>query len=124
MNTVVHLESRINQIYDHLYANAPVRVPTAIALEFLEGEKINTIAKEVGKILRAMVYLEQTDKKGLSIFGLLNNSRFEKNDRVIIEQVATLIREAFKKTNTTSKYYKSESVINLADSDIAFTCGK
>lgn len=110
MNTAVHLESRINQIYDHLYANSPVRIPTAIA-------------KEVGKILRALAYIEQSEKQKPTIFFTLGKNKFE-SDKTVIKQVAELIRESFGKANARSKYYESESDINLTDSNIAFACAK
>ena len=110
MNTAIHLESRINQIYDHFYANSPVRIPTAIA-------------KEVGKVLRALAYIEQSEKQKPAIFSTLGKNKFE-NDKTVIKQVAELIRENFRKANARSKYYESESDINLTDSNIVFACGK
>lgn len=43
--SAVHLEERIHRIFDHLYANAPVRTPKGIAYE-------------VGKILHTAMYME------------------------------------------------------------------
>ncbi|MCX6739992.1 MAG: N-6 DNA methylase [Candidatus Parcubacteria bacterium] len=110
MDKIIHLESRINQIYDHLYANSPVRIPTAIA-------------KEVGKILRSLAYIEEHEKQKPAIFLLLKENKFE-NDKDIIKQVAILIRQSFKNANDLSRFYESENDINLTDSNIAFVCGK
>lgn len=109
--SIVHLESRINQIYDHLYANAPVRTPAAIA-------------KEVGKILRTIAYVENTNKDKLILFASLNKNKFDKGDKQSIKDLANFIRETFRKINAKFKYYEAESEINLNDIDIAFTCGR
>jgi type I restriction-modification system DNA methylase subunit len=111
MENIVHLETRINQIYDHLYANASVRTPAAIA-------------KEVGKILRTIAYLEKTDPSVLVDFHLLNKNRFDSKDSSIIKGIAEKIRRGFRESNKKSKFFDNESQIALADVDIAFTCGK
>jgi len=104
MNTSIHLESRVNQIYDYLYANSPVKIPTAIA-------------KEVGKILRALAYAEQTKKQKPQILSA-------KNDKEQTKEIASIIRDYFKQANLKSKYYESESDINLTDANIVFAYGK
>src|SRR3989338_2177553 len=104
MNTSIHLESRVNQIYDYLYANSPVKIPTAIA-------------KEVGKILRALAYAEQTKKQKPQILSA-------KNDKEQTKEIASIIRDYFKQANLKSKYYESESDINLTDANIVFGYGK
>lgn len=108
MNTSVHLESRVNQIYDYLYANSPVKVPTSIA-------------KEVGKILRALAYAEQTKKQKPQIF---SSDSARRNDKEKIKETANIIRDYFKQANAKSKYYESESDINLTDANIAYVYGK
>jgi len=108
MNTSIHLESRINQIYDYLYANSPVKIPTAIA-------------KEVGKILRALAYAEQAKKQKPQI---LSSDITKRNDKEQIREIASIVRDYFRQANTKSRYYESESDINLTDANVAYVYGK
>jgi len=108
MNTSIHLESRVNQIYDYLYANSPVKIPTAIA-------------KEVGKILRALAFAEQAKKQKPQI---LASDFTKKNDKEQIKEIASIVRDYFRQANTKSKYYESESDINLTDANITYVYGK
>lgn len=104
MNSAVHLESLVNEIYDYLYANSPVRLPTAIA-------------KEVGKIYRALSYVEtQGIKKPIGDGPGIT--------KATAKEIADFVRKHFILANKKSKFYESESDINLTDSNIAFVYQK
>ncbi len=103
MSTIIHLESRVNSIYDYLYANSPVKVPTAIA-------------KEVGKIYRALAYAEKNkiNKPPLSSRGHRLNGQ-----AIDVKNVASFVRKNFGAANKQSRFYEDGNEINLTDLNIA-----
>lgn len=104
MNSATHLESIVNEIYDYLYANSPVKVPTAIA-------------KEVGKIYRSLSFVETIGERK----PIVNSQKISKETS---KEIADFVRKYFNLANKKFNFYESESSINLTDSNIAFVYQK
>jgi hypothetical protein len=108
----VHLQQRVTQIYDHLYANAAVRTPSGICTE-------------VGKLLHAAMFLEEAQGQvpafsfeRTDLRALLNQEQFRST------QVATGIRRAFKEMNGSWHLYQDTAELLLSDLDIAYTAAQ
>src|SRR5208283_5239500 len=108
-----HLQSRVNQLYDHLYANSSVRTPAGIAAE-------------VGKVLHCGMFLEEIDHKRPAF-------RFTKTElRSVLAQDGPLCahfaaeaRRNFKRMNECWGLYPvRKTVILLSDNDLAYTLAK
>ena len=108
-----HLQSRVNQLYDHLYANSSVRTPAGIAAE-------------VGKVLHCGMYLEEIEHKRPAF-------RFTKTElRSVLAQDGPLCalfaaeaRRNFKRMNECWGLYPGrKTVILLSDNDLAYTLAK
>ncbi len=98
MQETLHLESKVNHIYDYLYSNSPVRIPTAIA-------------REASKVLRGLAHLETSNAKTLA------NAQSERD-------VATTIREAFRSSNKKNNFFEKDDGIGLSDTNIAYMSKK
>ncbi len=105
----VNFEQRINQIYDHLYASASVKTPTAIA-------------NEVSKILHSLAYLEKKDNNSESF--RLHTKLQQKLDSEANSIIANKIRSAFKNVQLKWGIYESDDTIKLSDFDIAYVYKK
>ncbi|MBM3299200.1 MAG: N-6 DNA methylase [Deltaproteobacteria bacterium] len=105
----MHLQKRIQRIYDHLYANAAVRTPAGICAE-------------VGKILHAALFMELAKHRSPA-FDL---PRTESRDILRGENplqhkwIAVEVREAFKEMNTAWQLYEFQTGISLSDFDISY----
>ena len=83
-----HLQSRVNHIYDHLYANAPTRTPAGICAE-------------VGKILHSGMFREECKKEHPAFDYDRNQIRaFVAQESAACRQVAKVIRERFAEMNS------------------------
>ncbi len=103
-----NLQSRVDSIYDHLYANAPIRTPAGISAE-------------VGKILHCGIYLEAPKGKHPAF----DVSREEARALIAQEpfschEVSTKIRRAFKEMNGAWRLYEPSSEIALDDLNIGY----
>lgn len=110
------LQQRIDRLYNHLYANAPVRTPAGIA-------------NEVGKILHTAIYIEEMTVKANGpspafLFQSYHLKRIFQSDQSLCEEVAKSVRDNFSKMNKGWGLYPGEEQILLSDSDIGFTCGQ
>lgn len=113
MHSSAEFQQRIDRIYDHLYANSPVRTPSGIALE-------------VGKVLYAVMFIEQGKDDGTPAFQFESaylRKIFELNNLLSLETSQTL-RDSFSRMNQEWKLYPPNEKILLEDSDIAYTCGQ
>lgn len=115
------LLQKIKALYDHLYANAPIRTPSGIAAE-------------VGKILHIAMFIEETrvglflekefsqlpafDYDRLVLKGLLRGEPY------ICKQVADEVRSRFIEMNLCWSFYEPNTKILLRDSDIAYICAQ
>lgn len=104
MNSTTHLESIVNEVYDYLYANSPVKVPTAIA-------------KEVGKIYRALSFVETIGEHK----PIISSQKVSKEES---KSIADFVQKYFRLANKKFNFYESDSSINLTDINIAFVYQK
>jgi len=111
------LHQRIYRLYDHLYANAPVRTPAGIG-------------REVGKILHTAMYAEQNRKHMFNEFGFSPAFQFSNSDvkrlvcydELLSNEIVKVVRHEFHQMNERWDFYPSEEGINLSNADIAFAC--
>ena len=107
MNRTVELQSKIENIYNHLYANAGVRTP-------------HGIATEVGKILHTASYIEKEDKTNQPAF-LFTNKQIKDNLNEQASILAKKVRSDYKMMNNHWNFYEDKN-INLNDFDLTYTC--
>lgn len=106
------LDQRLNQIYDHLYANAPVRTPSGISFE-------------ITKILRTIFYLEQSNNKYNNINELrLTNKLPLKAEPNYINLIVKNIHEAFEDMNKKYELYSESEKIKLSNFDLYYVYSK
>src|ERR1035438_5679803 len=104
-----HLQSRVNLIYDHLYANAPTRTPAGISAE-------------VGKVLHSGMFLEECKGKHPAFEINRNQTRaLLSQDSAVCAGIAKTVRGAFAEMNRAWKFYEPGSEISLNDLNIAYT---
>jgi type I restriction enzyme M protein len=104
-----HLQSRVNKIYDHLYANAPSRTPAGICAE-------------VGKILHSGIYWEETTKKHPAFdYNLQEIQALTTLESPTCREMASSVRSTFLEMNDCWHLYELPAEINLSDLDIGFT---
>lgn len=108
-----HLQNRVNQIYDHLYANSAVRTPAGIATE-------------VGKILHVGMFIEEVDgKRPAYKFDRIKLRSLLGQDSDLCEEIAKPIRQDFRRMNAKWKLYsKADSTLLLSDLDLGYVVGK
>lgn len=105
------LDARIKRIFDHLYANATVRTPAAIAAE-------------VGKLLRTATHVE----RGAGLFPAfvlapdIRRSLLA-GDRKSTKEFARVVRQAFDAMNREWQFYSGEG-IQLSDYDLTWCCAQ
>jgi type I restriction enzyme M protein len=108
--STAELQSRISNIYNHLYANAEMRTP-------------HGIANEVGKILHVAMFIEEQLKNNVPAFSFsLKQSKEILNG--LNKVFAETIRKEFRQMNKKWKFYDDNEEVKLNDFDIAYTCGQ
>ena len=110
-NAPADLDARIKRIYDHLYANASVRTPGAIAAE-------------VGKLIRTATHMERG--AGLfPAFALSNEVRrgLVRGDSTSVQSFAADVRRAFDAMNSEWRLYDGGG-FQLSDHDLAWSCAQ
>lgn len=106
MIKTAELQSKITNIYNHLYANAETRTP-------------HGIANEVGKILHTASFIEKNRNSNRPAFEF-TAKQIKDNLNGKASKVANEIRLQFSKMNEKWGFYDDE--INLNDFDLAYTC--
>ncbi len=111
IQTPVDLDARIKRIYDHLYANASVRTPAAIAME-------------VGKLIRTATHLE----KGAGLFPAFTLSPelrrgLVRGDLAAVRSFVNDVRRAYETMNKEWRLYEEEA-LSLSDHDLAWCCAQ
>ena len=110
--TTAEIHHRFSKAYDHLYANAPVRTPAAIA-------------HEVGKLLHVALYLEEVKEvRPAFLFSQSELRDISSNRTDLPGKIASDVREYFGAMNDKWSLYPKGAPIALADSDIAFSVGQ
>lgn len=103
------LQARVNNIYNHLYANSLKRTPHGISFE-------------VGKVLHSGMYIEEVEKSDSAFsFNAKQLAEIKNNDAVTAEY-ANRIRSIFSRMNKAWKFYEKEEAIILNDFDLVYTC--
>lgn len=104
-----HLQSRVDHIYDHLYANAGVKTPAAICAE-------------LGKILHSGLYWEESGRgKPAFDFSRQQVVALTAQEKRVCREVARQVRAMFAEMNTTWKLYGESASVLLDDLNIAFS---
>lgn len=109
--TPADLDARIKRIYDHLYANASVRTPAAIAAE-------------VGKLIRTATYIERG--AGLfPAFALSNDVRrgLTRGESKTVTGFAEEVRTSYAAMKREWGLYAKEEIA-LGDHDLAWCCAQ
>ena len=110
--STLEVDRRLSRIYDHLYANAPVRTPAAIA-------------REVRKLLHLAIYLEDVNKASPAFLFTPSEVRdFSTNRTDRAEKLASEVRRYFTEMNAEWNLYEKGESIFLADSDISYSIGQ
>ena len=108
----VDLQHRILKIYDHLYANARIKTPAGIS-------------KEVGKILHAAMYVEETtDRRPAFKFTRTDLKGLNGGENFLAIYQAQAVRKQFVEMNNVWQLYDAQSEIELDDRDISYVCGQ
>jgi type I restriction enzyme M protein len=108
--SATQIEGRIDKIFDHLYANAPVRTPKGIAYE-------------AGKILHTAMFMEAEHVNSPAFnFNKGEQRRLDAGDRELVALVARDCRRKFAAMNKTWELYPAKEQLALGDFDLAFVC--
>lgn len=102
------LQSKITNIYNHLYANATTRTP-------------HGIANEVGKVLHTAMFIEEQNRSNLPAFSF-TAKQLKENLNGFSEAFAQSFRKQFVQMNEQWNFYTQEDGINLNDFDLSYTC--
>lgn len=107
------LDQRLNQIYDHLYANGPSRTPAGISYE-------------ITKILRTLLYIEQSNNKEYhKVDSLrLSNKLPPKASPEYMSLVSKNIDKAFIEMNEKYNFYATSEKIKLSNFDLFYVYSK
>lgn len=105
----IELQKAIVDIYNHLYANSEKKTP-------------HGISKEVGKILHAGIFIEESTKT-FPAFSF-DASRQKEIMNGGGEAFAASVRDQFNKMNATWTIYPEQEGIAMNDFDLAYTCVK
>ncbi|MFL5261262.1 MAG: N-6 DNA methylase [Anaeromyxobacteraceae bacterium] len=106
-----NIDARIKRIFDHLYANGPVRTPSAIA-------------GEVGKLIRTATFIERaTGAPAAFAFPEALRRQLAARGRDAVRSVASDVRARFAEMNAAWGLYAAEGLL-LSDEDVAWCCGE
>lgn len=102
------LQSKITNIYNHLYANAATRTP-------------HGIANEVGKVLHTAMFIEEQNRSTQPAFSF-TAKQLKENLNGFSEIFAQSLRKQFVLMNEQWNFYTQEDSFNLSDFDLSYTC--
>jgi predicted RNA methylase len=107
-NGTVDLQARIGKIYDHMYANSPVRTPDGIS-------------REVGKLLHAVMWHEEsTGQRPAFVFSSRELKNLESEQSFFTSGIPHQFRSWYVEMNKRWRIYEPDSTIILSDSDLRF----
>ena len=110
MTRPTDIQTRLDGLFDYLYANAPTRTPLAIW-------------EEVQKVLRTGIFIEQS--RGLSpafAFTKRESARLLAHDDQIVSLVAWQIRSEYTRSVGQTNSHSDEDNIAFTDQNIAIIC--
>ena len=108
-SNVSELQSKVNAIYNHLYANSFKRTPHGISIE-------------VGKVLHTGMFIEEKNKSKIAFSFNQRELREFRDDEVAINTFAEKINRMFSSMNKAWNFYEKDDKINLSNFDLAYTC--
>lgn len=110
--SISELQSKVNNIYNHLYANSFKRTPHGISVE-------------VGKILHTGMFIEEKNKAKKSAFNFTVRQLKEfKEEENVINSFALDIQRKFDKMNVAWKFYEENDQINMSNFDLCYVCSQ
>ncbi|HEX7415543.1 MAG TPA: N-6 DNA methylase, partial [Bacteroidia bacterium] len=108
-NNISELQSKVNSIYNHLYANSFKRTPHGISIE-------------VGKVLHTGMFIEEKNKDKTAFSFSHSQLNEFKSDEVLINAFADNIHKMFSSMNKAWNFYEKDDKIILSNFDLAYTC--
>lgn len=108
---ISELQTKVNNIYNHLYANSFKRTPHGISIE-------------VGKILHTGMFMEETTKSKAAFNFSQKQLNELKNNEGYMDSFAGNIHTMFSKMNKSWSFYEKDETINLNNFDLAYTCSQ
>lgn len=109
--SISELQSKVNNIYNHLYANSFKRTPHGISVE-------------VGKILHTGMYIEEKSKEKTAFNFSVKQLKEFREDENIINSFAENIQRMFDKMNAAWKFYEDMDQINMSNFDLCYVCSQ
>jgi len=102
------VQGRILKIYDHLYANAPMKTPAAISYEF-------------GKVAHTCLYMEKYFPRDGSVLFVNRKGRKKRDEPDLLDRgVAQQIRDTFLVMCELWSLYANDREIKISDFDIEY----
>jgi type I restriction enzyme M protein len=103
------LQSKVNNIYNHLYANSFKRTPHGISVE-------------VGKVLHTAMFIEEMNIEKVAFNFNSRQLKDFREDEVAINSFAENIQRMFDKMNSSWNFYEQNDQINMSNFDLTYTC--
>ena len=94
-NNISELQSKINNIYNHLYANSFKRTPHGISIE-------------VGKVLHTGMFIEEKNKDKFAFSFNQRELKEFRDDEVVINAYAENIHRMFLSMNKAWNFYEKD----------------
>ena len=111
VTNISELQSKVINIYNHLYANSYRKTPHGISIE-------------VGKVLHAGMFIEEKLTPKIAFDFSQKELKELREDEQLIGLFAKKIHAAFASMNKTWDFYEKDDKINLGDFDLAYTCSQ
>lgn len=108
---ISELQSKVNNIYNHLYANSFKRTPHGISIE-------------VGKVLHTGMFIEEKNKEKIAFNFNPRQLKDFRDKEVVINSFAENIQRMFDKMNASWKFYEKDDQINMSNFDLTYTCSQ
>src|ERR1035441_8577507 len=105
------LQFKVNNIYNHLYANSFKRTPHGISIE-------------VGKVLHTGMFIEEMNKEKNAFNFNVRQLKDFRDDEVSINSFAENIQKMFDKMNSKWNFYEKNDQINMSNYDLTYTCSQ
>jgi type I restriction enzyme M protein len=106
---ISELQSKVNNIYNHLYANSFKRTPHGISIE-------------VGKVLHTGMFIEEKNKEKIAFSFNQRELKDFRDDELAINTFAENVHRMFSSMNKAWNFYEKDDKINLSNFDLAYTC--
>jgi type I restriction enzyme M protein len=106
---ISELQSKVNNIYNHLYANSFKRTPHGISIE-------------VGKVLHTGMFIEEKNKVKIAFNFNPHQLKDFREEDVAINAFAENIQRMFDSMNKAWNFYEKNDQINMSNFDLTYTC--